>query len=61
MHFSTSQLSAGALAGIGHVSDDDLMNQGFVVLTTKHGVRSRNLRGFLALFINNIQFHSVAP
>ena len=53
----TALLGAIAATCVGLISNNDLMNQGFVVLTTEQHIRSLQTAGFLALFINKLEFH----
>ena len=50
-------LRTGALARVGLEGDHDLMDQGFVVVTREHGVRRVDLRGGLALFVEELELH----
>ncbi|MNV75734.1 hypothetical protein D3C71_1690460 [compost metagenome] len=50
-------LSTCALTAIGAVSNDDLVNQVFVEITTKHGLRSVHLGCCLTLFVQEFELH----
>ena len=50
-------LRARALARVGLVGDDDLVHQRFVVVAAEHGVGRVDLRGRLALVVEELEFH----
>ncbi|MNY36228.1 hypothetical protein D3C86_1707030 [compost metagenome] len=50
-------LGARALACVGTVGDDQLMDQVFVVFTTEHSFGHIELRCCLALFIQEFELH----
>jgi len=54
-------LGTGALARVGLVSDDDLVNQVFVVVTTENGLGGVEFRRGLTLFVQEFEFHYFAP
>src|SRR5690606_35823871 len=54
-------LGAGALAGVGLISHDHLVHQGFVVFAAEHGVRGVDLGRGLTLFIQELELHQLAP
>ena len=57
----TVLLCAGALAGIGLECDHDLMHQRFVVVAREHGVGCIDLRRGLALIVEELELHQLAP
>jgi hypothetical protein len=54
-------LSASALTGVSLKSNNNLVNQIFVVSTAKNGFRRFKFRGRLTLFIQEIDLHQFAP
>ena len=56
-HKLTAELGARTLTGVGLVGNHELVHQSFVVFTAEHGVGGSSLAGFLAEFIDYIQFH----
>ncbi|EJX07192.1 hypothetical protein EVA_04700 [gut metagenome] len=58
MNSFTGKLSTRTKTSIGLESNHDLVHQGFIVFTSKHGISGSNR---LALFIQQIQFHCFAP
>jgi hypothetical protein len=55
------ELGTGALARVGLEGDDDLVHQRFVVVAREHGVGRVDLRGGLALFVQEFELHAQAP
>ena len=61
LHLGAVELGTGALARVGLVGDDDLVDQRLVVVTREHGVRRVDLGGGLALFVQGARVASLAP
>ena len=54
-------LGTGALARVGLVGDDDLVDQRLVVVAAEHGVRRVDLGRGLALLVEELELHQFAP
>jgi hypothetical protein len=55
------ELGAGALARVGLEGHDDLVHQRFVVVAREDGVGRVDLRGRLALVVQELELHHLAP
>jgi hypothetical protein len=58
--FFTVFLFTVAAASIGLVSNDDLVDQGFVVVTAENGVGGSYVRGGLTLSVQELEFHRLS-
>ena len=48
-------------ASVGLISDDDLVNEGFVIVTAEHFRRGSNASAELTVVLEQLQFHAFAP
>src|SRR5450830_325794 len=58
--FFTVFLFTVAAACIGLVSNDDLVDQGFIVVTAEDGIGGSNVRGGLTLSVQELEFHRLS-
>jgi hypothetical protein len=61
LDFAAIELGAGTLARVGLEGHDDLVHQRFVVVARKDGVGGVDLRGRLALVVEELELHHLAP